>query len=186
MDADTRLRCIFHLPSSAAWTYVGVGNHDQQPQTVRAPPLPPNNVSSCFFLPRQSLSPCWGPRGGRALEQEPKHLLLIPAWATASKPTQRVTSSPRICFHGKEQPSQPCPRPKTQILISSHPCPAWPHLSPGPLVPGCTALQVAGLGGSGFPGQACTLGLLHSLLATSPIRPDAVDRAGLGATSAGG
>lgn len=117
------------------------------------------------------------------MEQEAKHPLLVPALATASKPTQQVTS---LGLFPRQRANLPAlPEAQDPASDSAHRCLAQPHLSPGLLPPGCAALQVAGLGGGGLPWQACTLDLLHSLLAASPVGPDAVDGAGLGATSAG-
>lgn len=81
---------------------------------------------------------------------------------------------------------------RTPITPASHAPPpdanttADRALSPGLRAPGCAALQVAGLNGRGLPRQPGTLSLLHSLLDAGPVRRDAVHRAGLGASSAGG
>lgn len=181
-----------HFPPSLACNldiYMQVSEAmTNSPRQCEPSPSPLTPEPPQLLLPAKAkpFHPACSPQGGRALEQESKHPLPLPALATASKPTQQVTLPPRIRFHSREHTSQTCPGPKTQFLISAHLCLVWPHLSPGLLAPGCTALQVAGLCGRRFPRQACTLGLLDRLLDTSPVGPDTVDGAGLGAAAAGG
>lgn len=164
MHADTRLRCIFHLPSFATST-------NTSNPGLREPLPCPQQCAQLPLLPGKALPALPGPprrtSTGAGEAAHPAGDLIGSVSSAKNKPPSPpwapdAASDPRL------------------------PPPARPHLPPGLLPPGCAALQVAGLGGGGLPGQAGALGLLHGLLAAGPIGPDAVDGAGLGATSAGG
>lgn len=154
-------------------------------------PHPQSKAPGCSFVPRQSLShPAWDPaEGGGIQTPAPSPSLHSGFQDDLAGPftSQDLLSQWRPSF-----PAQLCcgPSRQSQRLIPSPACPSptgqRPHLSPRLCPPGCTTLQGTSPRGRGLPRQACTLRLLGGLLDASPIGRDAVDRAGLGATTTGG
>lgn len=149
--------------------------------------------------PRQcQLFPCPQTTCPGILEKDEEHWSRSPSACSLSQPWPQL---PRLSFRSlylpgsvtmvENKPSNPVlllPRAHEQLLTPPPRPRAWqgPHLSPGLRAPGCAALQVASLCGRRLPRQTRTVSVLDGLLDASPVRPDTVDRADLGATSTGG